>query len=91
MQGMGFFEGHFGWRVFIGRPLGWAALMIFLVSLISASADARTATVRWTDPNPAPSPVTNFRLYVGTSPGVFAAGIDLGVPVPDSEGASVPK
>ena len=86
MQGMGFFEGRFGWRVFTGRSLGWTAMMIFLVSLISASAEARTTTVRWTDPNPAPSPVTNFRLYVGTSPGVFAAGIDLGLPVPDSEG-----
>ncbi len=83
---MGFFEGHFGWRVFVGRSVGWTSLMIFLASFLSASADARMATVRWTDPNPAPSPVTNFRLYVGTSPGVFAAGIDLGVPVPDSEG-----
>ncbi|MDG2051519.1 MAG: PQQ-dependent sugar dehydrogenase [Myxococcota bacterium] len=72
--------------MFTGRSICWASVAVFLVSMMAASAEARTATVRWTDPNPAPSPVTNFRLYVGTSPGVFAAGVDLGLPVPDSQG-----
>jgi len=64
-----------------------AALVVALPLLLATgSAQARLATIQWTDPNPAPSPVTNFRLHVGTTSGSYGAIVDLGLPTPNASG-----
>jgi glucose/arabinose dehydrogenase len=49
-------------------------------------AEARVATVSWTDPNPAPSPVVGFRLHVGTASQTYGTTIELGLPTPGAGG-----
>jgi len=82
-------------RGFIGAGLGrvavsaggFAALTTSaLLILLAASAEARVVTLRWTDPNPAPSPAAGFRAHVGTSSRTYGAAIELGKPTPDASG-----
>lgn len=74
-------------RPAVRRRLAVALLLAAgLVPGLAWTAAARVATVRWQDPNPAPSPVTGFRVHVGTSSGTYATIIDVGLPTPDAGG-----
>ena len=60
-----------------------SALLVLLVLGLPGSGQARTETFRWLDPNPAPSPVVNFRAHLGPDSGNYTDFVDLGVPTPD--------
>ncbi len=69
------------------KPGQWVALLSSVLALLlAASAEARVVTLRWTDANPAPSPVGGFRLHVGTSSRTYTTTLDLGRPTPDAGG-----
>jgi hypothetical protein len=59
------------------------------MSLVALPALARFETIRFIDPNPAPSPVTSFQLHVGANSGEFTAVFDIGLPPLDTEGARI--
>ena len=61
-------------------------LLALLVLGLPGIGQARTETLRWTDPNPAPSPVESFEAHHGPSSGNYDTVVDLGLPVPDGAG-----
>ncbi len=63
-----------------------SSLLTLLILTVAATAQARTETFRWLDPNPLPSPVTSFHIYWGTSSGDYTMFIDVGLPTPDENG-----
>ena len=63
-----------------------AAIVGLLLFGLTANGHARIVTLRWIDPNPDPSPVTGFRLHVGTESRNYDTIYDVGLPTPDAEG-----
>ena len=62
-------------------------LALALTLLVAAgTAQARTETFRWLDPNPLPSPVVAFRIHLGSSSGNYTTVLDVGLPTPDGSG-----
>jgi hypothetical protein len=61
------------------QRIGLAALAALLLAPAPATAGLRLETLRFFDPNPAPSPVVGFRVYVGPDAARTMA-IDIGKP-----------
>jgi hypothetical protein len=70
----------------ISRGAHWLALVVLAIAAGAAPAQARVVTLRWLDGEPQPSPIVSFRVHHGTSPGVYDATIDVGLPTPDVDG-----
>jgi hypothetical protein len=62
------------------------SLLSLLLIVAATSAQARTETFRWLDPNPLPSPVVAFKVYMGPGPGNYITILDVGLPTPDGDG-----
>lgn len=54
------------------------------VVLMAGAAQARSETVEWSQGNM--TNVVGWKLYVGSSPGVYGTPIDVQLPTPDSGG-----
>jgi hypothetical protein len=54
-----------------------STFLALLILAIAGTAQARTEVFRWTDPNPAPSPVDGFRIYLGSSSGNYTTVLDV--------------
>jgi glucose/arabinose dehydrogenase len=52
----------------------------------ASNGHARTVSMRWLDPNPDPSPVSGFRLHVGTTSRAYDLVYDIGRPEADAAG-----
>ena len=61
--------------------------LALLMLAIAGSAQARTETFRWMDPNPLPSPVVGFRLHLGPSAGTYTTLMEVGLPPAGGDGS----
>ncbi len=62
------------------------AVFFQLVLGLPESGHARTETVRWMDPNPSPSPIMGFVVYMGLRSGDYSDMIEVGLPAADANG-----
>ena len=62
------------------------ALLACLALGVPTVADARIETLRWLDVDPDPDRVVGFAVYSGLESRIYDTRIDVGLPVPDSEG-----
>ena len=61
-------------------------LLACLALGVPAVADARVELLRWVNVDPDPDRVEGFVVYSGLESRIYDTRIDVGLPVPDSEG-----